>query len=222
MLLEQQNGHIDSAFLRRLLADHYEGTRHEVDPLTPSGPVTPLCQHGGAGGRPATAASCVACLSADPSHRPVVWCAFGPPCLSVYFPVLLDGELPAAFSCGAAQFHADSLWWRAQQLAGSVGTDPRRAALVRETLDRLQARFDQQAEEYAAEAAESRRLGEGAELPRLAGSLMQSHLERFDEAVQRLLTPLRGKSETRNPKSETNSNKNQYQMTETGSAAFSF
>ena len=40
-LLEEQNGHIDAAFLRRLLADHYDGTHFEVDPLEPTAHVTP-------------------------------------------------------------------------------------------------------------------------------------------------------------------------------------
>jgi dipeptidase len=211
LLLEEQNGRVTPEFVRRLLADHYEGTRHEVDPLAPveaagpvalatrrplgapdrpsAGPVTPLCQHGGEAGRLGTAASLVACLAADPDHSPVIWCAFGPPCLSASFPVLLDGEMPPAFSCGGSLFRADSLWWRAQQLVGSVGGDPRRAAAVREALARLQARFEQQAEEYVGEAAILRRRGETEELSRLAGSLMQSLVERFEEVAQRLLAP---------------------------------
>src|SRR5205807_1116536 len=32
LMLEQQHGHIDAGFLRRLLSDHYEGTQFEVDP----------------------------------------------------------------------------------------------------------------------------------------------------------------------------------------------
>src|SRR5262249_2572353 len=44
LLLEQQNGHIDAAFLRRLLSDHYEGMHDEIDPLSDRTGPTPLCQ----------------------------------------------------------------------------------------------------------------------------------------------------------------------------------
>src|SRR5262249_49675069 len=72
LLLEQQNGHIDAAFVQRLFADHYDGTHYEVDPLAPAGPE-PLCQHGGSPGRAATAASLVADLDADPGRPALAW-----------------------------------------------------------------------------------------------------------------------------------------------------
>ena len=37
LLLEQQNGHLDSACFRRILSDHYEGCADEVDPCQPTG-----------------------------------------------------------------------------------------------------------------------------------------------------------------------------------------
>ncbi|HYT93558.1 MAG TPA: C69 family dipeptidase, partial [Gemmataceae bacterium] len=190
-LLEQQNGHIDPAFLRRLLADHYEGTRYEVDPPTASGRVTPLCRHATPLSRSATGASFVAILSSDPALVPVAWCAFGPPCISVHFPILLDGDLPASFGWGASEFNPESLWWQTQQLFDSLGADSLRWDLVRDTLDRLQSRMEQEVEEFTAEAAVVPLAGSHRreELRRLASSLMQSHLERFEEVLQRLLTP---------------------------------
>jgi dipeptidase len=182
LLLEQQNGHIDVAFLRRLLSDHYEGTRYEVDPLDAFGRVTPLCQHATGGARTATAASFVAALSRGPAAVPVVWCALGPPCLGVHFPLFPDGELPAALAGGAG-----GLGVRVRQLAGWVGADPERLDLVRDALGRLQGRFDQEAEEFIPEAAALKHEGRGEELYRVAGSLMQSHVERFDEALDALL-----------------------------------
>jgi secernin len=189
-LLEQQSGHIDVAFLRRLLGDHYEGTRYEVDPLAEAGPVPPLCRHAvrtAPAGATVTAASFVAALTADANDLPVAWCAFGPPCLSVYFPVFLDGELPAAFTCGTAAVHGDSLWWRTQQLLGLIEAAPERLDLAHEPLARLQGRFELDVEEFAAEGAALKRRGARDELQRLAGSLMQSHVERFDEVLQGVL-----------------------------------
>ncbi|MCC6420643.1 MAG: C69 family dipeptidase [Gemmataceae bacterium] len=186
LLLEQQNGHIDVPFLRRLLADHFDGTPHEIGLLDPA-PVTPLCQHGGPPARLTTAASLVVDLSAAPDHVPVVWCAFGPPCQAAYFPVLLDGDLPSAYTVGGVLVNPDSLWWRAYQLADSVGRDERRRAAVRDAVEELQIRFDRDAEEFAAEAGALRRQAAGAARRRLAESLLQNHLERFEEMVQELL-----------------------------------
>src|SRR5262249_52988824 len=90
LLLEERNGQIDAAFLRRLLADHHEG-----DAILPS--ETTLCQQATGGRGEATAASLVAQLGPEGESLPVAWCGFGPPCATVYFPLFLDGELPAAF-----------------------------------------------------------------------------------------------------------------------------
>ena len=50
----------------------------------------------------------------------------------------------------------------------------------------LQARFDQEAEEFFAESVSLLHEGKSADR-RITGSLMQSQVERFDEAVRRLL-----------------------------------
>src|SRR5262249_12671598 len=94
-LLEQQSGHIDVPFLRRLLSDHYEGMKDEVDPLQSTPGPLPLCQH-----RPGrlTLAGMVAQLRTD---VPLAWCAFGPPCVGVWLPVFLHADLPAALGDGS-------------------------------------------------------------------------------------------------------------------------
>ena len=64
-----------------------------------------------------------------------------------------------------------------------IGSDPERWTLVRDQLSHLQARFDQEAEEFSQEGAARKRHGEHAELERLAGILMQHQVERFVETV---------------------------------------
>jgi dipeptidase len=225
-LLEQQNGHIDAAFLRRVLSDHYDGSRYEVDPferpapspLAPgsegkrSRPLTPapspprgegsvarrepvpLCQHGAGTSQEQTAASFIAALPAEDGPPPVIWCTFGPPCLSVHFPLFLAGALPEAYSADGTIFNPDSLWWQVQQLQRSLAMDSEHAAFAREELARLQVRFDQQCEEFQAEALGLQRSGEKVELQRLANSLMQSHVEQFEALAQRLLAPAGGQA----------------------------
>jgi secernin len=188
LLLEEQNGHIDAPFLRRhLLGDHYEGTRDEIDPREAFDGPLPLCQHAGGAGQHATAASLLAELR--PDRPPLAWCAFGPPCVGVYFPVFLDGELPEPLRQGGVTPSRDSAWWRVQHLNTWMGADPERWPRVRDGFAHLQARFDQEAEEFAGEAAALRERGAVDDLRRLAGLLMEHQVEQFENVLERLFAP---------------------------------
>lgn len=176
LLLEQQNGHLDAAFVRRLLGDHYE----DVDPLAVVAGTPTLCQHAPGGEGTVTAASLVTALPADPNRLPLAWCAFGPPCSSLYFPLFLDGELPASFTAAGG---GEALWRRLPRLAQRLLFDPERWVQVRDVLRRLQARFDREAEEFTADAAALKRCDDRGELQRQAGFFMQHVLERFEEVA---------------------------------------
>jgi dipeptidase len=182
-LLEQQSGHIDACFLRRLLSDHYEGMRDESDPQGAGAGPYPLCQHGPAR---ATVASMVAPLVADEHTPALAWCCFGPPCLGVYFPVFLAAELPAPLCTGGAQATHDSLWWRTQQLTQHLRSNPDQAAEVCAAFDRLQARFDQEAEELIA-AGQKAPKERPSEWQRQVSALLQHCVERYQEALNRLV-----------------------------------
>jgi hypothetical protein len=170
-----------------MLSDHYEGTRFEVDPLDGPAAVTPLCRHATSGEGCATTCSVIAQLPQDIRITPVFWVALGPPCISVHLPVVLGGDLPAAYAC-----EAGGLWSRMRQLAVHNGKDARRWLRAREALGRLQTRFEQDMEEFLAESASLKRSGAHGDLSRLAGSLMQSHVERFEETLQSILGELSG------------------------------
>jgi dipeptidase len=176
LLLAEQNGHIDTAFVRRLLSDHREGEADETDPFLPDAGAGALCRHPHAESAEATAASLVVALARAPGRLLTAWCAFGPPCLGVYFPVFLEGELPAAF--GRSE---DGTWGRLREVARFLARHPERRDLARETMGRLQARFDQEAEEFTAEGAALARQGAHAEVQRLATLFMEHCLERFEE-----------------------------------------
>jgi secernin len=179
LLLEQQNSAIDSQFVRRLLGDHYDGLHAEVDPLERRhrGPL-PLCQHARTPNEPATVASLVVTLHADPTTPVLAWCTLGPPCISVYVPIFLDGELPKAFQ--GTDEPLGHLWQRVRRHNLRLNDDPHRWAAAREQLAGLQARFDQEAEEFAAEAAAIKQGGDLEELHRQCGLFMQHHLEQLE------------------------------------------
>jgi dipeptidase len=179
LLLEQQNGHIDAGFLRRLLADHYEGTSYEIDPQDASAGPRSLCRHAGGDGT-FTVASCLVMLEAE--AIPHAWCAFGPPCLSVYLPVFVDGDLPAAYGMAlsgeaapAGEAGGHPLLWVDQLLH-----TPSRWPQWRRALAQFQARIDQDTEEFLAEVERLAQQGNRDVVRRQTTMFMQSQLERLE------------------------------------------
>lgn len=179
LLIEQQNGKVDSALLRRMLADRYEGTRYEVDPLEGPGTVTPICQHAVHGATNHTAISGVAQLPAAQAATAVYWVAFGPPDVAVHFPVIFEGELPTAFDGTVSNRMADYLDF--------LGTNASRWLAGQDNFARLQARFEVDVEEFLIEAAKLKSRGEVEEMRHAATAMMQHHVEQFEELLHGLL-----------------------------------
>jgi secernin len=180
LLLEEQNGHLDPAFLRRLLSDHYEGCADEVDPLWGGRGTPPLCLHARSPDALITCSSLVAQLDA-PGHKMwVAWCCPGPPCTGIYLPILLVGDLPVAFTSGALHAHM-------RRLLNHIGGNRGLWDLAHDTLGRLQARIDQETDEHVADATRAGHEGVGVESCRQATLFMQHCLELFDETVNGLL-----------------------------------
>jgi dipeptidase len=169
-LLEEQSGHIDAAFLRRVLTDHYEGSADEADPRDPGADPQPLCCHAAASRPLATVSSLVAVIGGE---VPLAWWAPGPPCGSVYLPLLPAGELPPALAARVARLVAAAG-------AQAPGGRPRPA------LEGLQALLDAEAAEFLAEAAALRRAGRGDDLGRQAALFMQHAWEEFVEVTDGL------------------------------------
>jgi secernin len=186
LLLEEQNGHLDLAFFRRLLGDHYEGCDDEADPVHPGRGLPPLCQHPRTPDAPMTGSSLTARINESAGTCHVAWCCPGPPCIGVYLPILLDGELPEAFASGSAHL-------RIRQLMNHVGVNRGLWDLARDSLGRLQARIDQETDEFILEASAAGQRETGKERNRQAVFFMQHILERFEETVAGLMRqrPLR-------------------------------
>lgn len=179
LLLEEQHGHIDAPFLRRLLSDHYEGTTFEVDPLDPADGPRSICRHSAPNDDSATVLSFLTELA--PDGIPMAWCAFGPPCLSVYLPIFLDGEIPEAYQRldpALVPWHPGA--WAQRQ------TTPHRFTLWREAVGQLQTRIDQETEEFIAQAKSLK--GDRAALHRQTTLFMQNHLEQLESTFFRLDT----------------------------------
>jgi dipeptidase len=173
LCLMEQNGHIDTPFARRLLGDECENSLQGQGPLEPKRTVREMAA-------PAVATGFVVALTGEPAQLPMAWSSLGTACGDFYFPVYLDGELPAAFSSAVQQPDGDNLWSRMLRLDEQLEHDPERRALSRDSFARLQARFDQEAEEFTAEALALKQRGALTELQRQATLFMEHNLERYE------------------------------------------
>jgi hypothetical protein len=180
LLLEEQSGNIDLAFVRRLLSDHYEGWADEADPLRPGSGPTPLCLHGPSADAATTGASLVVQVDRSAGAR-LAWYCPGPPCMGAYLPVLLAGDLAEAYGPAASDVHD-----RLSNLLRAVGRNRGQWNLARDSFGRFQARIDQEAEEFVAESDPGPGAG-ATEAGRRATLFMRHALERFEETVQGLL-----------------------------------
>jgi dipeptidase len=184
-LLSQQNQHIDLGFVRRILAEHgAEGPEPEEKTTSPALGLRVTGPH-----EKPPAASLAVQLGGKSDSLLCAWCAFGPSCLGLYFPVFLDGELPDAFTVGAQS--PASLWSRFRQLQTVLETGEGMADIVHEQLGRLQGRFDQEAEEFAADEATAKQQGDLAHVQRQASLFMGHCLERFEEVWNGLIVESR-------------------------------
>jgi hypothetical protein len=178
----EQSGHINVPFVRHLLSDPSEESVRRSSPSAAEHGedwYRRLPEHGDSGGT----ACFVVSLSRNSARLPMAWCTFGTPQTSLYFPVFLDGELPALFTDAARSPTAEDPWPRLCRLGERLEREPERCALVRESFARLQARFDQEAEEFNAEGAALKQRNALSDLHRQATLFMQYNFERFEEVV---------------------------------------
>ncbi|MCI0380334.1 MAG: hypothetical protein L0215_22345 [Gemmataceae bacterium] len=157
LLLEQQSGHIDLWFLRRMLAEHFETVLTKY-PLVGQDSIPVLI--GGQERKPILRSvpqmvnTFLAPLLPAADAVPMAWCAFGDPARALYLPVLLDGELPELYADGACSR------WLAR-------------GLTRQDIDKRQALVDQKAEEFLPQARMLKQQGNLTLLQRLATLFMQ-------------------------------------------------
>ena len=142
-LLASAGGQVTAGTLRAGLRDHYD-----------SGPVfTPgaapdderyysVCMHAAPVGT--TTASMVAQLGHD--DEPLIyWGSLGSPCVAVFLPYYIDGELPAELARGGGEPSPDSPWWRFHHLLSLVARDfERHAPSVRACWDEFEAEIESQ------------------------------------------------------------------------------
>jgi hypothetical protein len=166
-MMAQQQGAIDLHFLRRMLADHYMSNRDLLSGRKPMGLV----------------GSFVADL--HKSDAPLMaWMAFGPPKVAVYFPICLAGELPAEFGEGTPA--CPNIQQRVQDMIRVAGKDKERSKLAM-TIERLQIRFDQEADEFSHRAVDYLHHGKPYLISQLATEMMHQQVAMFEREYRAFL-----------------------------------
>jgi secernin len=159
-VLDRIDGGIGVDTMMSILRDHSDAANPEEPYLMDISHGGGICMHfnkdvNGKVNSGNTAASLIADLCGDGSRLPVYWCSFYSPCLSLFFPIFIEAELPGELARGGqfVEDDAQSPWWKFHRLnvlareAGGEGVN-----LVRSSWDQLQGELMLSAYEIAAKA----------------------------------------------------------------------
>ena len=117
-VLSKYTGNVDIQTMMALLSDHSDGSNPDEPFQTEISSGTSICVHHDDKGEGSnTAASLVAHLCDDGSRLPIYWCSFYSPCLGVFLPMFMEGELPQVLAIGDETPSDNSPWWLFRQLS---------------------------------------------------------------------------------------------------------
>jgi len=148
-ILAETRGEITEATLRRALRDHYDGPVHLGLYPPEDERYLSLCMHAD----PIGSTTAGAVVEIPTAERPIRFAAcLGAPCVGVFIPLYVAGDLPAALARGGLDDSPDSPWWGFRRLLDAVEQDPQRLA----QLVRLEWARDEEQMMEAATALEER------------------------------------------------------------------
>lgn len=190
-VLDREAGDIDAAAMMVLLRDHTVNPADApAQSIQENGfPATAtLCWHYTEETPINTAASLVADLCADGSRLPIYWCSFYSPCLGLFLPIFVEGELPAVLSAGGAEPDRNSPWWMFRRLNEAARQDESGEItdIVRSQWRTLESEFQESAYALAARAKERIDGGHPAEAHALLTQYMAQNVDRMLAALQRM------------------------------------
>ena len=192
-VLKLRQGIIDARTMMALLSDHADGYTPDEDWQTAVQSGIGICRHpetDGSGG--CTAASLVAELCSDGSRLPIYWCSLYSPCLSLFLPIFLEGDLPNILTIGDATPCDESPWWLFHKLNQLVLHGPEdAAALVRTHWQPLQDELFASVHELARQATALMDDGRRQEVVTELSHYMAQNAERMVEVIKELHTELR-------------------------------
>lgn len=190
-LLTMQRGRLTPSAVRAALRDHYDGPVHRPGRAADDERYYSVCMHADPVGT--TTASMIARLPVDADDLLGYWGSLGSPCVGVFLPYYVDGELPMLLGRGGAQASADSPWWRFKHLLTLVERDwSRHGPVARAYWDEFESVLASEAEEVEAKAVRLRRAGQRDSGARLLTRFMAANVALALERLERLIGELSG------------------------------
>ena len=179
-LLKASAGRLDAGKMMGILKDHSSGDNPtEAAVVDVAGPVS-LCVHRQDASLPATtAASLVADLDGEGRRLPVYWCCLYSPCLGVYLPMFIEGELPPKLAIGTGEASGDSPWWTFHHLTReALKMRPEERSEIRKAIQVLQVDLLDTAYHQARTALRLIRGGREKQAARQLSSYMEKSVDR--------------------------------------------
>ena len=187
-LLGQRDGRIDVRTMMSVISDHSSGVKPDEPYVKDLEGDVSLCVHRGGPNPGSTAASVVADLCADDSRLPVYWCGMYSPCMTLFQPIFMDGQLPGVLGVGSERPGPDSPWWLFHQLTNDgLRAGAERRAEIRAAWRPLQEELLESAYDIAKRAAELNASGEAAKASKMLSSYMAENTRRVLETARGLL-----------------------------------
>jgi len=111
-MLGAGSGRLDARAMMQVLSDHSDGENPGEPPVVDVSGDTSICVHRTTGERTgASTASLVADLCATGERLPVYWTGMYSPCMTVFTPMFIEGDIPSVLAIGGETESNDSPWW---------------------------------------------------------------------------------------------------------------
>ncbi len=111
-MLRAGAGQLDVRSMMDVLTDHSDGTDPGEAQVVDVASHTSICLHRATGDSTgASTASLIADLCSNDERLPVYWTGLYSPCMTVFLPNFIEGELPVSLGIGDQRESSDSAWW---------------------------------------------------------------------------------------------------------------
>lgn len=187
-ILADQRGRISEETLRGALRDHYDGPVYRPRYPPDDERFLSLCMHAD----PIGATTAAAVVTIPPSsERPIRFSAcLGPPCVGIFVPLYVAGEIPSLLTRGGPDEDDHSPWWRFRRLLDAVEADHERwGPHVRKAWDGLET--DLVAEADRIEAGTAGRSGDPAAEAELT-AFMEDSVATVLDRLERICAEIAG------------------------------
>lgn len=187
-ILEESRGRISVETLKAALRDHYDGPVFRPGRPPDDDRFFCLCRHDPINN---TAAGMVARLPAAEEGTLSYWGCLGSPCIGIFLPYYVDGDVPAVLARGGKDATDDSPWWKFKKVLDLVERDfARYTPIASAHWNDLERQVSAQAVSIEAEAAAKKRAGRKEEASEILTRFMSDNVTKMLHRLDALITQL--------------------------------